>query len=237
MNLTMKIIASAAIISMAVYTGCRHEPELKKIKDNTTDTTSNPKDTIKPSGHPCSPDTVYYEKDLQPLLNNFCAISGCHDNATAADGINLSNYNQTITTGRVKPFDPNGTKFYDEIMDGKMPPYGYPKLSTQQTDMIKKWINQGALDLKCDNCDTSDFTFAKTIEPLIKTNCYGCHSGSSPSGGVMLTSYVEIKTQALNGNLVNTTKRTTKPMPPSYALKACEVENIVKWVNAGAPQN
>ena len=31
--------------------------------------------------HPCSPDSVYFEQQLLPIIQSNCAVSGCHDAA------------------------------------------------------------------------------------------------------------------------------------------------------------
>ena len=240
MNLKL-LFGILIFVVVASYSSCKHEPNVK-INPDPKDTTSTPKDTIK-TGNPCSPDTVYFEKDILPLLISNCALSGCHDAITSEKGINYTSYNTTINTGKVVPGRPDNSKMY--IMLSKsgdiMPPPPKAELSGTQKALIAKWIAQGALNLKCNDCDTLNISWTKNIEPLISTYCKGCHSGSSPSGNVLLTNYSEVKVQALNGYLYGTTSHSAgfKAMPPygSSKLDACQVKAIGKWVAMGAPQN
>jgi hypothetical protein len=55
---------------------------------------------------------------------------------------------------------------------------------------VLKWITEGAKNVICGVAvDTANVTFSKTINPLLQTNCVGCHKTGSISGGVLLDSY------------------------------------------------
>jgi hypothetical protein len=54
------------------------------------------------TGTPCDPAVVYFEKDVLPILTSNCAYSGCHNAASAKDGIVLDNYANVIRTGKIK---------------------------------------------------------------------------------------------------------------------------------------
>lgn len=117
---------------------CRHEPDKVPI-----------------SGDPCHPDTVYFERDIMPLLNSSCAKSGCHDAETAMDGVILNNYANVMSTGDVRPGNPNGSDLYEVITENdarkRMPPPPLPPLSNEQIALVQKWILQGAQNLTCDD--------------------------------------------------------------------------------------
>jgi len=238
---TKLLFGMLVLLAIASYTSCKHEPNVK-ITTTTNDTMVTSKDTIK-NGNPCSPDTVYFERDILPLIGSNCAKSGCHDANTATDGVDYSSYTSTINTGRVVPGLPNNSKMYTMLSKSSniMPPAPNAELTAAQKALIAKWITQGAQNLKCSDCDTANVGWAKNIEPLITNNCTGCHSGGSPSGNVSLTNYAEVKVQALNGKLYGTTAKLSgfKAMPPygSNPLDACQVKAIGKWVAQGAPQN
>ena len=110
---TKLLFGMLVLLAIASYTSCKHEPNVKitTTTNDTTDTTITPKDTIK-NGNPCSPDTVYFERDILPLIGSNCAKSGCHDAITSADGVNYSTYNSTINTGKVDPGRPANSKMY-----------------------------------------------------------------------------------------------------------------------------
>jgi hypothetical protein len=71
-----------------------------------------------------------------------------------------------------------------------------PLLNQDQNQIIYKWILQGALNNYCDQepCDSINVTFTVTVFPIIQNNCYGCHSGGNPGGGISLTNYNHVKT-------------------------------------------
>jgi len=89
------------------------------------------------------------------------------------------------------------------------------------------------------DCDTSNVTFAGAVAPVIQANCERCHNGSDPNGGVLLTTYEDIKAVADNGLLVQVTTSTNPDvqMPPGNPLPACDIQKITAWVEAGAPNN
>ncbi len=222
--------------------GCKHEPEIRK--KNPTDTTQNPIDTTQ-QGNPCSPDTVYFEKDILPLLLSNCAKSGCHDAITKEGGQIFTDYANTMATGKIKPGKPLDSDFYDVITETDpkkiMPPPPHTPLSSDQKELLRKWIAQGALNLKCNSgCDTLNVKWTSHISTIINNNCKGCHSGAAPSGNVSLTDYASVKTQAISGKLLGVVRQDVgfKPMPPygSKPLSACNITAIRKWIENGTPE-
>ncbi|MDX1905679.1 MAG: hypothetical protein SF053_01495 [Bacteroidia bacterium] len=90
-----------------------------------------------------------------------------------------------------------------------------------------------------DPCDTATVTYATVIGPLLQTWCVSCHTGSSAGGNIRLSTYDEIKTQALNGSLYGVTAQLSgySAMPKGGKLAACDIQRIKTWVDAGAPNN
>jgi len=89
-----------------------------------------------------------------------------------------------------------------------------------------------------ENCDTlSVITYENKIEGIIQGNCAvsGCHTGVSPTGGLFLDTYQQVKAIADNGNLTDRTI-VQQDMPPSSPLSNCEMEAIQKWVNNNSPE-
>lgn len=223
-------------IGLIKISSCQHESLLTKVVD--PDIPSGSSDS------PCDPDSVYFVNQIQPILNSNCAFSGCHGGGSAQDGVDLTTYSKIINTGDIRPFNPGGSDLYDAITETDtrkiMPPLPRSPLTAQQITLIRKWINQGALNNRCSDCDTAMFTFSGTILPLVESNCKGCHSGSAPSGGVSLTNYSQIYAQATNGQLFGTVNHSAgfKPMPFGQSkLSQCKIDQIKKWIDAGAPNN
>jgi mono/diheme cytochrome c family protein len=102
--------------------------------------------------------------------------------------------------------------------------YLYPTLSTVCTDTISPVTYDGVV-----------------AKILSDNNCSGCHSGGSPSGGILLDSYANVKLQVDNGQFLGSILRTgaytgSKAMPPGGALDDCELSALKKWINNSAPQ-
>ncbi len=85
-------------------------------------------------------------------------------------------------------------------------------------------------------CDTSNTKFGAVVNPIITTNCVsGCHGGSSPSGGVDLSTYNNIADFA--SNCATRMKSSSNPMPPSGKLSDCEIKKFDKWIANGKQNN
>ncbi len=194
--------------------------------------------------NPCDPDTSYFYNHVFPIIKSSCAFSGCHGDGSAQDGVDLSSYASIINTADVRPYDLDGSDLYEVITedrpDKRMPPPPHEPLSTEQIASIAKWINQGAHENKCDDCDTLDVSFALHIKPLIENNCKACHSGPSPSGNISLILFENIQELALTGALYGSIAHLPSYTPMPYnqtALNDCQLAQIRKWVNAGAQEN
>lgn len=190
----------------------------------------------------CDSNKVYFQNTILPLLNSHCATPGCHDAATHAEGINLTTYNSIMSGGEegnlVIPYEPGSSKLYHIIAEGEMPPSPYAQLTQQELWLIYQWIEQGALNNSCTDCDTTQFRFAANIWPIINMKCSGCHGSVNPSGMVSLLNYSDVQVIALNGKLAGVVSGTGYPlMPPSVGLPDCERTKILKWISDGSQNN
>ncbi|MFN3939742.1 MAG: c-type cytochrome domain-containing protein [Chitinophagales bacterium] len=189
----------------------------------------------------CSPDTAYFQNVVFPIINSHCAQSGCHDPITQKEGINLSSWEAIYYGGTVKPGNANASEMYEVITengDDRMPPDA--PLNNEQIAIIQLWINQGALNNQCldGDCDTTTVTYSGSIAPIMHNNCAGCHSGGSPSGGISLTSYSEVKAQAVSGALYGAISQQSDytPMPPGTMLSDCQIDVIRIWIELNYPE-
>jgi len=185
---------------------------------------------------------ICFERDVLPVLTSRCASSGCHDAVSHKEGYVFSSYSTIITA--VKPGNPASSKLYQVIKlesgEDKMPPAGRPQLTTAEIDSIAAWITKGALDLYCGEvCDTlNPVTFSKIIWPAVQTSCTGCHSGSSPGGGVLLANFSNVATTASSGMLIKSLRGTgVTKMPLGGSFSACRIRQFEIWVKNGYPNN
>jgi hypothetical protein len=102
---------------------------------------------------PCSPDSAYFVRDVLPILTSNCAMSGCHDAVTRAEGIRLDHYKAVIQTGEVRAGDPEHSELLEVCLetrpDKRMPPPPRSPLSPLQIETLRRWIVQGARNNDC----------------------------------------------------------------------------------------
>ncbi|HMM11466.1 MAG TPA: hypothetical protein PKE03_05175 [Bacteroidales bacterium] len=194
----------------------------------------------------CDSDTVYFQNDILPLLNSGCASSGCHNAASAQDGVVLTDYASIIRTGKVKAGNPGNSKLYKVLIENdpndRMPPPPRTAFTTEQITKVRRWIEQGAKNNLCEsnNCDTLNVSFATHIQPMIQNNCTGCHSGNQPQGGISLNSHATIAASAISGRLLGSVTHSPGyvPMPQGAPkLDNCKIIQLTKWINNGTPNN
>lgn len=133
-----KVFFPLIAILVFLVVQCRHEP-----------------DKVPVTGNPCHPDTVYFQRQILPVLLSSCAYAGCHDANTAMDDVILDSYTNVVNTADVKPGNPDGSDLYEVLVEDRpekrMPPPPLPSLPDEHIAMIRKWINHGAQDLICDD--------------------------------------------------------------------------------------
>ena len=87
-------------------------------------------------------------------------------------------------------------------------------------------------------CDTTNVTYSATIAPILNNNCTGCHGGSIPSGGILLTNFANVQTVASSGLLMNALKGNGVPlMPLSGSLSSCNITQFQIWIRNGMLNN
>lgn len=106
---------------------------------------------------------------------------------------------------------------------------------------------QTALATKPAN-DANLIFFEKSIRPLLAAHCYECHSASSSKlkASLMLDSRQRMLKGGDSGTalvpskpdespIIEAVKYTSNEMPPKGKLPDEDIENLIKWVNMGAP--
>ncbi|HTO15012.1 MAG TPA: hypothetical protein VLZ83_04540 [Edaphocola sp.] len=96
------------------------------------------KESMFPAPISCDTSIVTWSEDIQTIVNNSCAISGCHNRLSASNGYILDNYKG------VKEIVDNHM-FLAVVESGEMPKDGN-KLDSCSIAKIRVWINNGALE-------------------------------------------------------------------------------------------
>ncbi len=237
------LLASGFIFLLA----CTHKPFVPVAvpADSTKKVVITPPDSTTVDSTVTYGDTsVCFQRDVMPIFTGSCAKAGCHDATTRADGYNLTSYSTILLKGLVK-FSSGSSKLYTKCVSGKMPESPTPKLDSTQLSFIRRWIDKGAPDdTDCAvACDTTKFTFAAAIVPILSTYCYSCHASSaaaSSGSGIVLDTYSGVVAQAQNGKLISDIDHSAGAdfMPlGGYKLPDCQITQIKKWIEAGAPNN
>lgn len=241
-------LAFCALLLWVLLPACRHELgplPFDPIDPSDTTIVIVPPDPVDTSGVPCDPDTVYFQNQILPLLVSNCAMSGCHDVQSHEEGVITTNY--TNIRQKVVPFNPSQSKIYKSLIDSdpddRMPRPPAPAFTTEQKNLVKKWIEQGALNNVCNEsygqCDTTNVTYTAYIQPLVAGKCVGCHGNNNPGGGIKLTNYTEVKASALTGKFYGSIAwlAGVEAMPQSGAqLSNCQLSKVKAWMDAGMPQ-
>ncbi len=248
-----RVTVLVLIASVLFMPGCKHEPILPPdtgLTDTSSGGIEDPGLWITPiNTDPCSPDSVYFQNTVFPILVSYCATANCHDNITHAEGLRL--YDYTHIMWDVEPGSPNQSNIWSDGIaqtgGDQMPPSDHPQLSQAQEQAIYQWIQQGAPDNSCNSCDTTNVTYNAVIKPIFQNKCNGCHGGFNPgdglpAGGLDLTQWSSCNTIATNSLLERSIKHlgNVSAMPPyvdgSY-LPACDIYKLMIWVRQGAPNN
>lgn len=177
-----------------------------------------------------------YSPNVEQLIITNCTGSGCHNSKDHEHHVDLSSYEKIMQY--VKPGHAQQSELYT-VLHNSMPPK--KKLSSIEIQTIKNWIDLGAHQNNCASmsCDTSNFAFSTSVEPMILAYCSGCHLPSS-SNGIVLTDYATITAAINKGRVLGSINHTAgySAMPQNMnKLSDCQITIIEKWVAAGMPQN
>lgn len=250
-NRFFALFALATIAAfLFIETACKREPVYigELIGNDTTIIIPPiPVDTADLTGTPCSADSVYFQNSVLPLLVSNCALSGCHDAVSHEEGVILTDYQNVMSTGKVKAFKPQNSKLYTSLNAGggdRMPPTPAAAFTAAQKAVIQKWIAQGALNNACNEnygqgCSTVGVTYTNFIQPLVANQCLGCHSTASTGGGILLKNYADIKASGLTGKFYGSViwANGISAMPKNGAkMSDCYAEKVKAWIDSGMPQ-
>lgn len=109
-----------AFMSAVMYASC--------YKDN--------REELYPGQTTCDTTSVTWTTDIQPVIQQNCSVSGCHDAATASGGVTLSTY------AGVKTIADNG-RLLAVTTSGSMPKNA-TKLDNCTLNKLTKWVNSGS---------------------------------------------------------------------------------------------
>ncbi len=204
--------------------------------------------------------TICFERDVLPIFQTSCALSGCHD----GQGGGESHYVFTDYPGimeAVTPGKPESSRAYTSLTriwgEGLMPPK--QPISQDNRTLIRMWILQGAQETTCPDTtsppDTTTITppyvnpracFQRDIFPVLQSGCglAGCHDGTSGENEFLVTSYNNIMRSVVPGDpgrsrlyrvITNGGGEDRMPPFPYDPLTTAQIDSIFSWISYGAP--
>lgn len=84
---------------------------------------------------------------------------------------------------------------------------------------------------------TKTIKYNPDVQAIMYNNCITCHGGISPSAGLLLNNYQDVKQSAQNGTLISRMNNATAPMPQSGLLSPELRQVIDKWKADGFLEN
>jgi formylglycine-generating enzyme required for sulfatase activity/mono/diheme cytochrome c family protein len=138
-------------------------------------------------------DPVDFNKDVRLILEANCL--SCHGPEKPKGDLRLDTRSGAITGGEdgpaLVPGKPAESPLYTSTLlppdhDDVMPPKG-EKLSKQQTELLRVWIEQGAAwpeDVTLAAVKKVDFV--RDIQPILEMSCVACHREGHDKGGLRL---------------------------------------------------
>jgi hypothetical protein len=118
-NWRMNIRIVSAVALVLLLTGCYYDKEA----------------VLYPTATDCSSLNVSFSRDIQPLIQSRCAVSGCHDASSGNKGGPFTTYTQI-------QFKASNIKV--QVVSGNMPQGG--TLTAAQIKLISCWVDGGAVN-------------------------------------------------------------------------------------------
>ena len=137
---------------------------------------------------------VSFVRQIQPILESACLH--CHHEEDSQGDLRLDSRTAALRGGEygpaIVPGKPDESPLYALAIlpadhDEVMPPDG-PRLDKSQTDLMKKWIAEGAPwpnEAKLTVQPRIDFV--KHVQPILEENCLSCHSQGKAEGELVLS--------------------------------------------------
>ncbi len=206
-----------------------------------------------------TPDVVDFQKQIKPLLESACVH--CHSEKSSKGDLILTTLEAAVKGGEngtsLVPGNPEKSPLYSttilsESEDDVMPPKKEGLLAKEQSELLKRWIQQGAKWPAGEKLvQKPRIDFVKHIQPILEENCLSCHNPDKAKGDLVLSTKKEAFTTGENQPSIVAYdleksalyKSTTLAaddddlMPPKKSggpLKKEQIELLRGWIEQGA---
>ena len=202
---------------------------------------------------------VDFVRDVKPLLEVHCL--SCHGSKKPKGDLDMETRAANIKGGEkgagLVPGQPDKSPIYTTTIlaaghDDIMPPKGEP-LTKEQTDVLKPWIQEGAVWPENVTLKTAKkVKFEEDVKPILEVHCVACHKEGHAKGKLSL----ETRALAIKGGdngpgivpgvpgkstvftwmVVPADDERLMPPPKKGGPLAAEItDTIANWIAAGAP--
>ena len=185
--------------------------------------------------------TLAFAQDPAEVLRSLQSCAACHNGSMAQAKLRLDTLEGIVKGGVSGPVIKPGEAALSLLLKRatatdpamRMPPTGV-MLEAKSIDVLKRWID----GLQ----PTRTIDFDRDVEPILKANCIGCHSGASPKGQLQLDADADamrvIKPGKANESRIIERlegRGNERRMPlGGQPLKTEEIAILKDWINAGA---
>ena len=207
-----------------------------------------------------SQEIARFESDILPIFEAKCLA--CHGEKLQQNGLDLRTLESVLKGGEsgpaVEPGSVGESLLYEKVKSGSMP-LGGEKLKAEEMELLRRWINAGALRADEDvgaagkSADAVPVSYRDVTMSILHVRCVVCHGKRKQDGAL------DVRTRAslLRGGESGPSIIPGKPdeslliqridageMPPlglqrPYAVRpvtSAELEKLRQWIAAGAPE-
>jgi hypothetical protein len=195
-----------------------------------------------------------FETQVLPLLQARCLT--CHAANVRQAGLSLETREDVLKGGKSGPAiiarKPAESLILSMIATGKMP-FGAPKLSSAEIEIIRRWIEAGALrDGETEQAAAVVQVSEREVQTILTAKCWVCHGRKERKAGLDLRTRASMLKGGITGPALTPGKPddsliirriATQQMPPpelqeQYSVRGLnsdELEKVRVWIAAGAP--
>jgi hypothetical protein len=202
-------------------------------------------------------ESALFEQSIRPLLESKCLR--CHDAKVHKADLDLSTHASILKGGEsgevVVPGKPEESPLYEMVRDGQMPKDKKNKLTPEQVESLRRWIEAGA---PAGPTATAPVAVAATLTqhdvyPILLRRCVVCHGREVREGGLDLRTRASMLKGGKSGpafmpsrpeTSLMLEKIRTGAMPPRLRIvevsvkpiEPAETEVVTRWIALGAPE-
>lgn len=198
---------------------------------------------------------LLFRTDVAPILQANCV--NCHGDAPQAD-LDIRQMDTLLRGGQsgpaVVPANSAASLLYQKIQTGDMPP-GMAQLGPDEIEVIRRWIDGGALDGdKMGSLVSAALPSSarEILVPILHVRCVICHGRRRQEGGLDVRTVASLLRGGKSGPAILPGKPDQSPliqriaandMPPpesysTYCVRPVttdELTRLKQWIAAGAP--